>query len=159
MIKIINKTSRTVINEQSIIDDYVNLHKMFEAFPNFRPGSRQKTSYWTSYTAGRSIDLNTGYDWLETTHMNNNEFTAEQMLLMQKIGVGLYNKSQGISGHCIHYLIKKIIDNRYKVWIFIFHINDAYNDMDVNIVVMEQGDYDTLKLCRNANDRKQFLIR
>ena len=159
MIKIINKTTNTDIDENEIADYYSRLHSFFESFPNFRPGSRRKTSYYTSYTAGRSIDLNTGYDWLETTDLSKFSFTPAQQKIFDNFGIGLYNRNLGISGHCIHYLIKKIIDQKFNVWIFLFHINDEYDDMNVNIVVMDQDDMETLRRCRNANDRKEFLIR
>ena len=159
MIEIINKLTTTHINPDDVKEKYLQLHKFFEEFPTFRQGSRQKTSYWTEYTAGRSIDLNTGYDWLETTSavLDISKLNGEQAGFLKKYGVGLYNKNLGISGHCIHYLIKKEIDTLFNISIFIFHINDEYNDMNVKIVLMEKNDRETLRKCRNANDRREFL--
>ena len=158
MIDIINKLTITHINSDDVKAKYLQLHKFFEEFPTFRQGSRQKTSYYTSYTAGRNIDLNTGYDWLETTSgiLDKLKLNNEQVDFLDRYGVGLYNKRMGVSGHCIHYLINKEISKIFKIDLFIFHIEDKYDDMNVKIYLIEKGDVKTLNECRKDNDDKKI---
>lgn len=160
MIKVINKLTRTQLSDEIIVNFYINKHRFLESFPTFRDGSRTKTSFWTSYTAGRSIDLNTGYDWLITSDEKLNEkLNDEQKRFLQKYGVGLSNKSLKITGHCVHYLINKEMERHFNTLQFFFHINDSYDDMKINIVIFERGDKITLKKCRDANDKKEFMIQ
>lgn len=160
MIKVINKLTRTKLSDSEIIDFYKQKHLFLESFPTFNEGARVKTSTWTAYTAGRRIDLNTGYDWLITSdNTRNNLLNNEQKQFLKKYGVGLANQKLNITGHCVHYLINKEMESYFRTSLFFFHINDSYNDMNINIVIFEKDDRVTLQQCRNANDNRAFTIQ
>ncbi len=160
MIQVINKLTKTKLSSEEIVSFYESKRIFLKSFVTFRSGSRKKTSYWTAYTDGRSIDLNTGYDWLITSEENlNNKLTREQKDFLKKYRNGLTNKTLGIKGHCIHYLINNEMERAFDTLQFFFHVNDSYDDTKINIVIFEKGDTETLKKCRNANDKKQFMIQ